>query len=87
MSRTIVLLLMLVGNYCLPALADETHVHEHTHAGAEAIEEIRVTAHPLSEIDGHVARPVQVLSKEELKTRSVSNIGETVANELGVTLQ
>ena len=85
MSRTIVLLLMLVGIYCLPALADETHVHEHTHAGAEAIEEIRVTAHPLSEIDGHVARPVQVLSKEELKTRSVSNIGETVANELGVT--
>ena len=32
-----------------------------------------------------MVRPAQVLSKEELRTRSVSSIGETIANEPGVT--
>ena len=85
MSRTIVLLLMLVGIYGSPAFADESPGHDHTPAGVAALEEIRVTAHPLSVIDDHIVQPVQVLSKEELNTRSISNIGETVANELGVT--
>ncbi|MDE0154129.1 MAG: TonB-dependent receptor plug domain-containing protein, partial [Gammaproteobacteria bacterium] len=85
MLRTIVLLLMIMGICGSPAFADESPGHEHTSAGAESIEEVRVTAHPLSGIDDHIVRPVQVLSKEELETRSISNIGETVANELGVT--
>ena len=85
MLRTIVLLPVIMGICGSPVFADESPAHEHTSAGAEAIEEVRVTAHPLSEIDDHIVRPVQVLSKEELKTRSISNIGETVANELGVT--
>ena len=85
MSRTIVLLLMSMSIYGSPAFADESPTHDHAPAGAEVVEEIRVTAYPLSETDEHIVRPVQVLSKEELKTRSISNIGETVANELGVT--
>ena len=51
----------------------------------ESIVEITVTADPLSEVDTDIIRPVQVLSKEELKSRSIRNIGETVANELGVS--
>ena len=85
MLRTIVLLLMIMGICGSPAFADESPGHDHTHSGVESVEEIRVTAHPLSEIEEHIVRPVQVLSKEELRTRSVSSIGETVANELGVT--
>ncbi len=92
MLRTAFLLLVVTGIHGPIALADETsgHAHtqeknEHTPAGGESIEEIRVTAHPFSETDEHIVRPVQVLSKEELRTRSISNLGETVANEPGVT--
>lgn len=49
------------------------------------IEEILVTADPLSNVDTHLIQPAQVLSKQELKTRSIQNIGETVSSELGVT--
>ena len=59
--------------------------HTHTPAGVEAIEEIIVTADPLGDVESHLMRPVQVLTKEELQTRSIRNIGETVANELGVS--
>ena len=59
--------------------------HTHTPAGVESIEEIIVTADPLGDVEGHMMRPVQVLAKEELKSRSIRNIGETVANELGVS--
>lgn len=59
--------------------------HTHTPAGVESIEEIIVTADPLGDVEGHMMRPVQVLAKEELKTRSIRNIGEAVANELGVS--
>ncbi len=59
--------------------------HEHTLDGYEYIDEIIVTADPLGDVEGHLMRPVQVLTKEELKSRSIRNIGETVANELGVS--
>ena len=59
--------------------------HTHTPAGVESIEEIIVTADPLGDVESHLMRPVQVLTKEELQTRSIRNIGETVANELGVS--
>ena len=92
MLRIAILLLVVTGIYGAPALADETsgqthsqEKNEHTPAGGASLEEIRVTAHPFSETDEHMVRPAQVLSKEELRTRSVSSIGETVANEPGVT--
>ena len=90
--KFIVLLSVVTGIHGSFALADEPadHAHtqeagEHTPAGSESIEEIKVTADPLSEVDAHIIRPVQVLSKEELKSRSIRNVGETVANELGVS--
>ncbi len=49
------------------------------------LEEVRVTANPLSDVDGHIIQPTHVMDKEELKRRSVQNIGETVGNQLGVT--
>jgi len=49
------------------------------------IEEIRVTADPLSTVDDHMIQPAQVLNKSELNKRSIQNIGETVSRELGVT--
>ena len=89
--KFIVLWSVVTGIHGSFALADEPaghdhtqEAHEHTPAGSESIEEIKVTADPLSEVDAHIVRPVQVLSKEELKSRSIRNIGETVANELGV---
>ena len=72
------LLIVLLGLNGPPLLADEA-----THDAA-VDDVIRVTAHPLSEIDEHIIAPVQVLSREELKTRSVRNLGETIANEPGV---
>ncbi len=85
MLRIVFLLLVVTGIHGPLALADEPSGHEHTPAAGESIEEIRVTAYPFSETDEHIVRPVQVLSKEELRTRSISNLGETVANEPGVT--
>ncbi len=49
------------------------------------IEVIRVTADPLSNVDNHLIQPAQILSKKELKTRGIQNIGEAVSRELGVT--
>ena len=49
------------------------------------IEEIRVTADPLSNVDNHLIQPAQVLNRDDLDTRSIQNIGETVSRELGVT--
>lgn len=54
-------------------------------AHSQAIEEIRVTADPLSGVDGHMIRPTDVLNKEQLKSRNLQNIGETVSGELGVS--
>jgi len=59
-----------------PCAADAQH---------NELEEVRVSANPLSDVDGHIIQPVHVMNKEELKRRSVQNIGETVSNELGVS--
>ena len=92
MLRIAILLLVVTGIHWPLALADETsghaqtqEVNEHTPVDGASLEEIRVTAHQLSETDEHIVRPVQVLSEEELITRSISSIGEMVANEPGVT--
>ncbi len=48
-------------------------------------EEVIVTADPLSAVDRHLSQPVQVLTEDALKRRNLSNIGEAIANELGVS--
>ena len=90
--KIIVLLSVVTGIHGSFALADEPadrdhsqEVREHSLAGGESIEVIKVTADPLSEVDTDIVRPVRVLSKEELRSRSIRNIGETVAHELGVS--
>ena len=92
MLRTVFLLLVVTGIHGPLAFADDASGHdpaeeggEHALAGGESIVEIKVTADPLSEIDTDIVRPVRVLSKEELRSRSIRNIGETVAHELGVS--
>lgn len=54
-------------------------------AAHEALEEIRVTADPLSEVDSHFTKPVNILNKEELQRRSIQNIGEAIAREPGIS--
>ena len=49
------------------------------------MEEIVVTGDPLGDVDAHLMMPVQVLGRDELESRSIRNIGEAVANELGVS--
>jgi iron complex outermembrane receptor protein len=49
------------------------------------IEEIVVTADPLSEVDAHMARPVEVLTEDALLQRDSRSIGEAVSRELGVS--
>jgi len=49
------------------------------------IPEIIVTADPLSSVDTHFARPIDVISEEELKTRDIRSIGELVSREPGVS--
>ncbi len=55
------------------------------YADGRELPEVIITADPLGEFDSHLSQPVQVLTREELETRSVGNIGETIANELGVS--
>ena len=59
--------------------------HAHTPEGYDLMEEVIVTADPLGGVDSHLMMPVKVLGKDELETRSIRNIGEAVANELGVS--
>ncbi len=48
------------------------------------LSEVVVTADPLGATDQHLVQPVHVLTKEELATRNVRNLGEAVAGEPGV---
>lgn len=64
-----------------PLPAAETHGHPHDHE----IPEIIVTADPLGDVDGHFVAPTTVLTGDELERESLRSIGETVANQLGVT--
>ena len=54
-------------------------------AQGSGIEEIRITADPLSSVDDHLIQPTQILGKKDLNKRSIQNIGETVSHELGVS--
>lgn len=59
--------------------ADEPHPHPH------GIPEIVITADPLGDVEGHIAAPVTVLGDAQLRLQSLRSIGETVANQLGVS--
>jgi len=48
-------------------------------------EEVVVTGDPLQRADRHLVQPVSVVSRDKLLRRSVRNVGESVAQELGVT--
>ena len=58
----------------------EPHLHPHHDA-----EEIIITADPLGDIDSNFAAPVTVITKEALRKETMRSIGETVANQPGVT--
>lgn len=58
----------------------QSHLHPH-----HETEEIVVSADPLSAVDGSLAAPVTILSKEKLREETMRSIGETVANQPGVT--
>jgi iron complex outermembrane receptor protein len=57
----------------------------HEIEGPPELPEIVVTADPLGAVDPHLARPVQVLTGEELRSLDIRSIGETVSRELGVS--
>lgn len=76
--RTIALLIAVILTYAPFLVADELTAHG-------PLYEIVVTADPLADVDEHTALPIQVLTKEQLESRSIHNIGEAVANELGVS--
>jgi iron complex outermembrane receptor protein len=65
----------------IPPPAAQAQEYEEGHP----IPEIVVTADPLSSVDTHFARPVDVISEEELKTRDMRSIGELVSREPGVS--
>lgn len=56
----------------------------HTHPHHET-EEIVVSADPLSAVDSSLAAPVTILTKQKLREQTMRSIGETVANQPGVT--
>ena len=54
-------------------------------ASDPAIEEIIVSASVLSRSADNLTQPVSILDREDLLTKATSSIGETLANELGVS--
>jgi iron complex outermembrane receptor protein len=59
--------------------------HTQEYEEGHPIPEIIVTADPLSSVDTHYAKPVDVITTEELKRRDIRNIGELVSREPGVS--
>ncbi len=66
--------------FALPAAADKP-----AESAPEPIQEIIITADPLSEVEGHLALPVTVLDSKALRTQSMRSIGDAVSTQLGVT--
>lgn len=58
----------------------QTEAHQH-----EELEELIVISTPLGDTTAEIAQPVSVLSGDELKDKRSITIGETLANELGVS--
>lgn len=54
-------------------------------AAAPEIEEIVVSAAPLNRNADDLTQPVHILDREELLTKAGQSIGETLANELGLS--
>lgn len=68
----------LIVHFSPLLLADE-------YESGHPIPEIIVTADPLGSIDRHLARPVDVIDAEALRSRDMRSIGELVAREPGVS--
>lgn len=58
----------------------QSHAHPH-----HETEEIVVSADPLGAVDGTLAAPVTIITKDKLRDETMRSIGETVANQPGVT--
>ena len=68
-----------------PAWAQsEAEEEGHPHKGPHTLEAIEVTASPLRQGIDDLARPVDVLSGEELDARKAGNLGETLERQAGV---
>ncbi|MEO1884678.1 MAG: TonB-dependent receptor plug domain-containing protein, partial [Methylococcales bacterium] len=86
MSRFVFLILFLL----LPpqsALAVEHHQHLTGHSEhLEALDKMIISA-PLNQSVAHTALPVTVLAGDNLRQKMAGTIGETLANEPGITSQ
>jgi iron complex outermembrane receptor protein len=51
----------------------------------EPLEEIIVTADPLSRVDSKLSQAVDVISAEDLRNKAMRNIGEAISDQLGVS--
>lgn len=56
-----------------------------TPIASEAMQEVIITADPLSEVESHIAMPVTVLDSKALRLQSMRSIGDAVGSQLGVT--
>lgn len=54
-------------------------------AADNTLEEVIVTANPLSDVDSSMSQPVQVMSGKNLQDKAMRNLGATIRNELGVS--
>lgn len=77
--------LVIAISLALPALAlaDERQ-DEHEHATPKTLDAVEVTASPLRNAIDNLARPVSVLSGEELDARKAGTLGETLERQGGV---
>lgn len=76
-------LLAVLGATALDAIAADDVLHEHEHP--HHIPEIVVSADPLGAVDNRLVAPVTVMDGKALRSASMRSLGETVANELGVS--
>ena len=78
--KTALYLAVGVAAAAAPALADDNTTDEH-----HQLDEIIVTATPLRRTVEMLAQPTSVLSGDALTRKQAASIGETIANELGVS--
>jgi len=78
--KTALYLAVGVAAAATPAFADDSTTDEH-----HQLEEIVVTATPLRRTVEMLAQPTSVLSGDALARKQAASIGETIANELGVS--
>lgn len=85
MNRAIIAACVAAIPHAVPAAEAPGHHGDHEPDTHHRLEEIRVTADPLDRTTTHIVQPTNVLDRDRLLTRNLRSIGETVADELGVT--